>query len=97
VRRQVPGSRIEITGETGGDPRSYRVDFTRALTELRGFEPRWTVAMGAEEIDRWLVERQIDTAGFQSRLYIRLKQLEHLMKGGALAADLRFLQAQVQQ
>jgi nucleoside-diphosphate-sugar epimerase len=97
VRRQVPGSRIEITGETGGDPRSYRVDFTRALTKLRGFEPRWTVAMGAEEIDRWLVERQIDTAGFQSRLYIRLKQLEHLMKGGALAADLRFRQAQVQQ
>ena len=28
VRRQVPGSRVAVTGEAGGDPRSYRVDFS---------------------------------------------------------------------
>ena len=33
----VPGSVLEITGEAGNDPRSYRVDFSRARKEL-GFE-----------------------------------------------------------
>ena len=31
-----PGSRLEITGETGGDPRSYRVDFTGPPEKLKG-------------------------------------------------------------
>jgi nucleoside-diphosphate-sugar epimerase len=93
VRRQVPGSRVAITGETGGDPRSYRVDFSRALGELPGFRPRWTVAMGCEEIDRWIVARRLDEAGFQSRLYVRLKQLQHLQETGALDRELRFRSA----
>ena len=35
----VPGAKLLITGETGNDPRSYRVDFSRARKEL-GFEAR---------------------------------------------------------
>lgn len=90
VRRQVPGSRIAITGETGGDPRSYRVDFSRALRELPGFRPEWTVERGCEEIDRWLVERKLDVDQFQSRMYVRLKQLQYLKTGGTLDDKLRF-------
>ena len=37
VVEAVPGSKLAITGETGNDPRSYRVDFARARKEL-GFE-----------------------------------------------------------
>ncbi len=37
VADAVPGSTLLITGETGADPRSYRVDFARARAEL-GFE-----------------------------------------------------------
>ena len=90
VRLQVPGSEVRITGETGGDPRSYRVDFSRALKELPGFRPTWTVDMGCEEIDRWIVDRQIDVGQFQSRSYIRLKQLQHLLSTETLNAELRF-------
>jgi nucleoside-diphosphate-sugar epimerase len=93
VRRQVPGSRVDITGETGGDPRSYRVDFSRAFAELPGFAPQWTVPQGCEQIDRWIVDRKIDADAFQSRRYIRLKQLRHLCEGGALDTDLRFREA----
>lgn len=95
VRRQVPGSRVDITGKTGGDPRSYRVDFTRALSDLPGFKPRWTIEMGAEEIDRWLIERKLDADQIQSRLYVRLKQLLHLQQSGSLDADLRFCHSPV--
>lgn len=91
VRRQVPNSRIEITGETGGDPRSYRVDFSRALRELPRFRPTWTVEMGCEEIDRWLVERNLNDQQFQSRLYIRLKQLQYLRDSGTINGELRVL------
>ncbi len=90
VRRQVPSSAVKITGETGGDPRSYRVDFSRALSELPGFRPRWTINMGCEETDRWIVDRKIDVEQFQSRRYIRLKQLQHLRQSGSLDNDLRF-------
>ena len=95
VRRQVPGSRVAVTGETGGDPRSYRVDFSRVFRELPGFNPAWSVAMGCEEIDRWIVDRKIDAESFQSRRYIRLKQLRHLRERGMLDDDLRFQAAAV--
>lgn len=90
VRLQVPGSKIEITGETGGDPRSYRVDFSRALSELPGFAPRWTIDMGCEEVDRWIVDRKIDLEHFQSREFVRLKQLQHLRASGSIDEDLRY-------
>jgi nucleoside-diphosphate-sugar epimerase len=95
VQRQVSGSQIQITGETGGDPRSYRVDFSRALNELPGFEPRWTIAMGCEEIDRWLVDRKLGASDFQSRHYVRLKQLQYLRENGLLDAELRFNRANI--
>jgi nucleoside-diphosphate-sugar epimerase len=93
VQRQVPGSRILITGETGGDPRSYRVDFGRAARELPGFRPQWSVAQGCAEIDRWLVARSLGEADFQSRLYVRLKQLQHLRDDGVLDDELRLRRA----
>jgi nucleoside-diphosphate-sugar epimerase len=79
VRVQVPGSRVLITGETGGDPRSYQVDFTRALTELPGFVPQWTVrglGIGAE--------------GFETPRYVRLKRLRQLLEDGSLDQALRW-------
>ena len=45
----MPGSVLEITGEAGNDPRSYRVDFSRARKEL-GFEAGWTIPDGAEQL-----------------------------------------------
>jgi nucleoside-diphosphate-sugar epimerase len=90
VRRQIPGSCIEITGETGGDLRSYRVEFSRALRELPGFRPVWTVERGCDEIDRWLVERKLNVDQIQSRYYVRLKQFQHMRETGILDNDLRF-------
>jgi nucleoside-diphosphate-sugar epimerase len=46
----VPGSRLVITGETGPDPRSYRVDFTAIRAALPGYRAGTTVAAGAAEL-----------------------------------------------
>jgi nucleoside-diphosphate-sugar epimerase len=93
VRDAFPGARLEITGDTGGDPRSYRVDFGRALRELPGFAPRWTLELGVEEVARWLRDNGLKDAAFDSRLFIRLKQLRHEMDQGRLDADLRWVTA----
>lgn len=84
VARAVPGSELEITGETAGDNRSYRVNFTKALTRLPGFEPRWTLEIGCDELNSWFDAQEIDENGFQSRFYVRLKQLNHLLQTGRL-------------
>jgi nucleoside-diphosphate-sugar epimerase len=90
VLAAFPGARLDITGESGGDPRSYRVSFEKALRGLPGFAPRWTLEMGVDEISRFLRAGGLHTFAFDSRLFIRLKQLEHLMKTNAVDSDLRF-------
>jgi nucleoside-diphosphate-sugar epimerase len=84
-----PEARLEITGESGGDPRSYRVDFGRALRELPGFAPQWTLERGVDEAARWLKDGGLWDAAFDSRLFIRLKQLRYEMDLGQLDGDLR--------
>lgn len=50
VAEAVPGSEVVITGETGADPRSYRVDFARFRAAIPGFDCVWTVRQGAAEL-----------------------------------------------
>ncbi|MCG8648784.1 MAG: NAD(P)-dependent oxidoreductase [Pirellulales bacterium] len=52
VQQQVPGTEIE-TVHRDTDPRSYRVDFTRAANELN-FVPQWSVQGGVAEVDKAL-------------------------------------------
>jgi nucleoside-diphosphate-sugar epimerase len=89
VKKAFPDANLEITGETGGDPRSYKVDFTKALTKLPGFEPQWTLEKGVDEIARWLRNNGLQDGSFDTRLFIRLKQLKYAMETGALDVELR--------
>ena len=89
VAKLVPGATLEITGETGGDPRSYRVDFTKALTRLPGFAPQWTLERGCQEVFDWFQGDGLGGEVYDSRRFVRLKQLQHLLDAGALDARLR--------
>jgi nucleoside-diphosphate-sugar epimerase len=89
VLAAFPQAGLDITGETGGDLRSYRVDFGKALTGLPGFAPRWSLERGVDEVARWLREDGLAGAEFESRKFIRLKQLRHGMSAGWLDAELR--------
>ncbi|MGV9679872.1 NAD-dependent epimerase/dehydratase family protein [Nocardia sp. NPDC003482] len=87
VVEAVPGSELVITGETGADPRSYRVDFARARTEL-GFAARWSVAAGAAELAREYRARGLTAADFAER-FTRLARLRERKSAGALDDSLR--------
>ena len=81
---------LEITGESGGDDRSYRVDFSKALSSLPGFNPNWTLDMGCEELVTWFQAHAGLTSEItQNRLYVRLKQLQYLIETSRLDDHLR--------
>lgn len=83
----VPGSVVEITGETGNDPRSYRVDFTRARIEL-GYRARWSIPDGAAQLAQQYHERGLTRTAFEHD-FTRLAVLGHRRREGSLDENLR--------
>ncbi|MEV6772338.1 SDR family oxidoreductase [Nocardia sp. NPDC051030] len=83
----VPDAKLVITGESGADPRSYRVDFSYARAEL-GFEAQWSIPEGAAELYREYIERGLTHDDFFQR-YTRLARLQALKAAGELDDALR--------
>lgn len=89
VIEAVPGSVLEITGEAGNDPRSYRVDFSRARKEL-GFEAGWSIADGAEQLAREYKARGLTQDAFDNQ-FTRLAVLNARQAAGTLDANMRVI------
>ena len=83
----VPGSRLVITGETGSDPRSYRVDFAAARSAL-GFDAAWSVRDGAVELHRQYVDAGLTAHDFVNT-FTRLAHLRALRESGVIDEDFR--------
>lgn len=82
VVEAVPGSVLNITGEAGSDPRSYRVDFSRARKEL-GFEAQWTIPDGAQQLATEYRARGLTRDAFDNT-FTRLAVLSARQKAGEL-------------
>lgn len=89
----VPAAELSITGESGADPRSYRVDFSRARTEL-GFEALWSVADGASELFNAYTAFGLTRDAFDNG-FTRLARLEALRSSGAIDQAMRRVSAAV--
>ncbi|MBI1862498.1 SDR family oxidoreductase [Candidatus Microgenomates bacterium] len=72
-----PGCKTEF-GDSTGDKRNYRVKFDKIKEVLPGFECKWNVKKGAEELKQIFEEVKMDSEVYHSRLYTRLKQIEYL-------------------
>ena len=83
----VPGSTLNITGEAGNDPRSYRVDFSRARKEL-GFEARWSIPDGARQLFAEYTERGLTQEAFDQK-FTRLAVLNRRQAEGTLDGHMR--------
>ncbi len=93
VAQAFPEASLSITGAAGPDPRSYRVSFAKALTELPGFVPRWTLEAGIAEVASFLRSGGLKGLRFDDPQFIRLKTLNAAMTKGDLDADLRWTRA----
>src|SRR5690606_10883256 len=88
VAEAVPGAGLLITGESGADPRSYRVDFSRIRAALPGFHARWTVKEGAVELAAAYRRHGLTADGFERR-FTRLARLADRRADGTVDPELR--------
>ncbi|MFH8734482.1 NAD-dependent epimerase/dehydratase family protein [Streptomyces sp. NPDC017964] len=89
VAEAVSGSKVVITGETGADPRSYRVDFSRFRAAIPGFDCAWTVKQGALELADAYREFGLTREDFERR-FTRLAVLRAASEAGAVDDTLRW-------
>ncbi|EFG10724.1 Putative epimerase/dehydratase [Streptomyces clavuligerus] len=89
VAEAVTGSRVRITGETGADPRSYRVDFSRFRAAIPGFDCAWTVKRGALELADAYRAHGLTREDFERR-FTRLAVLRTAADTGAVDDTLRW-------
>ena len=75
-------------GDRGADNRSYRVSFDRIRQVLPEFEPAWDIRKGAEQLREVLERAGLTAEQFQSRDYIRLRQIEYLLGNGRIDESL---------
>ena len=88
VADAVPGSEVAITGESGPDPRSYRVDFSSMRKAFGDSVVRWTVPDGAAELYNAYLAYGMTGDAF-TRRYTRLAHLEMLRTRGLVDDTLR--------
>ncbi|MEU7581707.1 NAD-dependent epimerase/dehydratase [Streptomyces sp. NPDC041068] len=88
VADAVSGSKVVITGETGADPRSYRVDFSRFRDAIPGFDCEWTVKQGAHELADAYREHGLTREDFEQR-FTRLAVLRAESEAGTVDDTLR--------
>jgi hypothetical protein len=78
---------ITTTGETGADPRLYRVDFSRLKAAFPHLEQGWDVRRGAADLALWL--RELGLSDALRPRFPRLHRLIDLRERGALSSSLR--------
>jgi nucleoside-diphosphate-sugar epimerase len=83
----VPGAKLLITGETGPDPRSYRVDFS-AFRKALGFEAAWSIPDGAAELYKEYMSAGLTADDFAKK-FTRLPHLKALRDSGVVDASLK--------
>ncbi len=91
VGEVIPGCEVVITGEHGGDSRSYRVDFTKIQNELPNFKPKWKLKDAVKDIYQGYKEFGMDEERFNGRYFVRLKQLEYLINNNLIDSNLKWL------
>jgi nucleoside-diphosphate-sugar epimerase len=90
VKETVPGCSIRYAEGGGPDPRCYRVDCSKIARMLPEFRPQWTVRKGVEQLYRAFLDVQLTREEFLGDRYLRIKQIQRLMRDGLLDEELRW-------
>jgi nucleoside-diphosphate-sugar epimerase len=89
VAEVVPNCEVAFAAGASADNRDYRVDFTKIETKLPGFEAKWTLRAGIEELYAAYTAAGMDQAGWQGPRYYRLPTIRGLLAEGSLDSNLR--------
>jgi nucleoside-diphosphate-sugar epimerase len=86
----VPGASATFAEGGGPDKRSYRVDCSKIARVLPGFETRWTVRRGAEQLYEAYARHGLTFDEFSGPRYLRIKHVQELQEAGKLDDQLRW-------
>lgn len=75
VQELVPDARIELTGEAGSDPRSYRVSFDLLSRLVPSFRLEYTLRRGMAELHEKLREHAFSRDDWEGDRFVRLRRL----------------------
>lgn len=89
VAEEFPGCELSV-GQSGGDNRSYRVNFDKIHRELPGFVCRHTAREGARELREVFERIEMHRDTYQFRAFTRLKQLKYLQATRQVDSNLRW-------
>jgi nucleoside-diphosphate-sugar epimerase len=76
VKKLIPCSKITYTGETGADPRNYRVKFDLLNKLLPDFKLEYDLATGMEELHRKLVDHGFSIRDWEGDKFVRVRTLK---------------------
>lgn len=79
VAATFPGCDITF-GDSGGDNRSYRVNFDKINSQLPGFACDWDAKKGAEQLLQVFTQIDMSKDVYQAKPFTRLKQLNYLIE-----------------
>lgn len=78
ISTTFPDCRLSI-GDSSGDDRNYKANFDKIHERLPGFECRYDVARGAQQLLDVFRAVQMTTDLFEFRGHTRIKQIQHLL------------------
>lgn len=81
------GAVVRVTGESGNDPRSYRVDFSLLRATLPDVRVHRSIADGARELAAAYREYGMTQYAFD-HTFVRLARIKELQESGTLDAEL---------
>jgi nucleoside-diphosphate-sugar epimerase len=81
VGNLVPGCELRF-GDSTGDRRDYRADFSKLGRVLPGFACEWDVERGVSELLEIMARIGFDEETYRARGHTRLKQVKHLIDTG---------------
>jgi nucleoside-diphosphate-sugar epimerase len=90
IQKVIPGCDITF-GDSSGDARNYRADFTRIATELPGFRCDYDLNRGVEELYTVFTQIGLDEDTLFGRRHRRLKQMDYLMATGQVDDRFRWM------
>ncbi len=91
VNRVVNDSTISFAEGAGGDPRCYRVDFSKIHQSLPDYTPSWDVERGVTQLRDAFVTVGMTREDLEGDRYLRIRTILRLLKEEQLDSELRWL------
>ena len=91
VAESIPGTVVRYAEDAGPDLRCYQVNCAKLETQIPGYQPKWTVRAGIDEIRDAYRRNGTTKDDFLGPKYLRIRTIKQLQEQGRLNQDLRWV------